>query len=516
MKRLILVLCVFLSKITFAQFGGLDNTFGQSGFVVLDAGSDYDWARNIAVQPDGKILVLGQSDFLTTDIVVFRLNSDGTLDNSFDGDGKVVLDLNNSQDQAMAIKLQPDGKILICGKTVFLGVESPTEDVFLLRLNFNGSIDLSFNQQGFVGVDLNNLNNFAYNMLLQPDGKILLMGMGYNLNSTFIEGEAFRYMPDGSIDSTFDDDGKFSMPQNIGEETTFRGAVYTNDQKIILGGRKKTNSLYDIIFVRLNDDGTIDNTFDSDGSYILDLGSFDEELTGIYLNEDGKITASGRYVEPGLSKTVGFVAKILQSPELDTSFGNNGKTIFSSVETMYDITGLAVAANGNIYLVANSQNASLVYSYQFFGFNSDGMPLSNFGNNGQIIHSYEGQTITTGGIALQSDGKIVSCGVLSTGLFGSPANFIVVRLLNEIPSSVFENQANIDLLLYPNPANERLFIRMKEKFCNIEITDIRGNIIMKSTVEPTTGIDISNLAKGCYFVSLQENQKIIKRKLIKL
>ena len=105
-------------SITIAQPGSLDEIFGGDGKITTSIGNYHDIARAIAIQEDGKLVVGGyMSNYPGFDFALVRYNPDGTLDNSFDMDGKVTIDFNNSSDNAEAIVIQPDGKILIAGSS---------------------------------------------------------------------------------------------------------------------------------------------------------------------------------------------------------------------------------------------------------------------------------------------------------------------------------------------------------------------------------------------------------------
>lgn len=95
----------------------LDPTFGNNGKVITAFGTADDLALRLALQPDGKIVVVGvagDSSF-NSDFAVARYNSNGTLDTSFDGDGKVTDDIDGDEDSANTVALQPDGKIVVAG-----------------------------------------------------------------------------------------------------------------------------------------------------------------------------------------------------------------------------------------------------------------------------------------------------------------------------------------------------------------------------------------------------------------
>lgn len=142
-----------LQMVLAAADGDLDPTFGPAGTgkVQVDFAGNFDNANAVAVQPDGKIVVAGTT-FIggQGDFAVARLNQDGTLDPTFDGDGRVTTDSGGNQpDATLAVTLQPDGKIIVVGSSDAGGVRR----FAVIRYNTDGSLDTSFNETGKVATD---------------------------------------------------------------------------------------------------------------------------------------------------------------------------------------------------------------------------------------------------------------------------------------------------------------------------------------------------------------------------
>jgi uncharacterized delta-60 repeat protein len=211
----------------------------------------------LLLQPDGKIIIGGNSDFLT------RRNPDGTLDGSFsrlafESSSKLYFEI-----YIKALALQDDGKIIVGGN---FGKYGGLSQEYLVRLNANGSKDDSFN----IGKGFNGTVN---SILVQPDGKVIVGG-----NFSFYQGLAvtrglIRLNADGSKDNTFIPD-------------VYLGAVYCMklqpDSKIIIGGSGG-------YFVRLNADGSKDTSFNTGTG-------FHEDILALYLQADGKILVGGRFI----------------------------------------------------------------------------------------------------------------------------------------------------------------------------------------------------------------------------
>jgi len=191
---LLLVLCVsFFTRTVDAADGDLDLTFGAGGKALVDFGR-YSRPLAVALQPDAKILVVGQVGFSdsSADFAVARLNSDGSPDNSFGNQGLVTTDINNG-DRAYAVALQSDGKILVAGVTnaSYGGWEDG------LR---GGSLDSTFGNGGKWSKDVasNNFDDEAHAVTLQSNGKIVIAGYAWPYDFALT-----RLNIDGSLDTSF-------------------------------------------------------------------------------------------------------------------------------------------------------------------------------------------------------------------------------------------------------------------------------------------------------------------------
>ena len=175
--------------------GTIDTTFGVAGKVRTDFGhSDFDQARSAALQPDGKIVAAGTTIFnntLSEPFAVARYNSNGTLDTTFGSGGKVQIGFGSFDQTAYKVLLQPDGKIVTAG---YPNTESSDSDFLLARLKTNGSLDRTFGIGGKVRTSFGDLNGGAYGAVLQLDGKIVAVGFQATATNKFAEFALARYL----------------------------------------------------------------------------------------------------------------------------------------------------------------------------------------------------------------------------------------------------------------------------------------------------------------------------------
>jgi uncharacterized delta-60 repeat protein len=237
--------------------GALDTCFGTDGKVTTDITADRDFARALALQPDGKIVVAGIAGYSLTasnaDFLVMRYNTDGSLDTTFDGDGIVVTDVGPGtvdDDYCRGLAVQPDGKIIIGGRSF---VSPTTYGLVVLRYNPDGSPDTTFDGDGRAQFEMPAIIEM-YAFALQPDGKILIGGRSFSLTTHTYSGLIARFNSNGSLDTSFGSGG--STTASI--EGIFSLALQS-DGKIVAGGSAGTDPAFAI--ARLNPNGSPDMSF---------------------------------------------------------------------------------------------------------------------------------------------------------------------------------------------------------------------------------------------------------------
>ncbi len=333
--------------------GSPDTGFGTNGQQTVTFGeSQYDAANALVVQADGKIIVVGlTSPGSASHFAVARLNADGSLDTSFDGDGKVQIPV-GAGGFARSVVLQADGKVLVAG---YSSNTANGLDFNLVRLNTDGSLDASFGSGGTATVTAGGEANFGYSVTLQADGKILMAG---GSRASLLDPDArtvfslVRLNADGSLDTGFDGDGRVQVSMSGGSDEGHTVAVQA-DGKIVVAGNAQRNDDNDWGVVRLNADGSLDSSF----------GGF-----GHLLQQDGNATAdAGDRLELRFSEAVGNKAALEAQLTGNARFGSTATVQWSANDTLltlilgegetYD-AGTAIALTGVQDLTGNSADLS--------------------------------------------------------------------------------------------------------------------------------------------------------------
>lgn len=301
--------------------GSLDTTFDSDGILTIDLGASNS-ANRVALQQDGKIVVAGLFFQTSTRIALVRLNPNGSLDSTFDGDGKLITDFDGS---ASSVQIQVDGKIV---------VGSGTE---IIRFNPTGSLDSTFGTGGRA-----NVNVGVGDIALQSDGKIV--GVGGSNNDYAV----YRVTTTGAPDTTFDADG-IATTHISGDD--FAGSVAIQpDGKIIAAGGSNGGSSCSM--AKYNPEGSLDATFDGDGKVLVDfIPTYPfERVVEIKMQTDGKIVAAVFIFNGNFLSGLG-AARFNSNGSLDTSFSGGGLAFVAGLDETK-----AAAISGNNVLVAGHQN----------------------------------------------------------------------------------------------------------------------------------------------------------------
>ncbi|WP_048439208.1 hypothetical protein [Caenimonas sp. SL110] len=322
--------------------GTLDTSFNGTGKALVPVGISYDFGNSITVQPDGKIVIAGNSfNGSGYDFGVVRLTIDGTLDTSFNGTGKAQLPVGTGYDFAGGVAMQPDGKIVVAGT----GSDSSNQ-FGLIRLNADGSLDTSFNSTGRALVPVGGSGDTGKCIIVQPDGKIVVAGTSYTgLSSDF---GVIRFDADGTLDTSFNGTGKAMIPVGTAFDTGTSAILQPDGKIVIAGSSARADSGDDFSLIRLNADGTLDTSFNGTGKILVQLGSNFESATSVTLQPDGKIVVAGYSYNVGAPDF--GVLRLNADGTLDTSFnGTVANTLGGTVATTENAAAIALDPSVSIY-----------------------------------------------------------------------------------------------------------------------------------------------------------------------
>jgi uncharacterized delta-60 repeat protein len=436
LKRALLLTLAFFaysySHATPGQPGTLDLTFAPNSSIgagklieSFDVGSDLAYA--VAVQPDGKSVLAGLCRSVTTrndEFCALRLTATGAIDTSFGSNGKVVEALGGTSDEAYAVAIQPDGKIVLGGRCLQSG--GTIYNVCTLRLNPDGTRDASFGSNGQFLDSVSRGRDRSYAIAVQPDGKIVLAGSCLvSLSDDFC---AWRLTTNGLLDVSFGSGGTAAV--DLGSENDIaNAAAIQSDGKIVLVGQCRSG-LATFCAARLTASGLPDTSFDNDGQVTFDFGTNDSAASAVAMQTDGKIVLAG-YCR-GVTNNDFCALRLTATGAIDTSFGSNGKVIEAVSAGNDSAAAVALQPDGKIVLAGScavpTTPPRVSDDFCLLRLNADGSPDARFGGGGKFT-----EPISIGGdylqsIALQPDGKIVVAGYCLSSITPPIYDFCAMRL----------------------------------------------------------------------------------------
>ena len=465
-------------QIAHAAAGDLDPTWGGlfgniPGTITTDVGTLDDQGYGVAIQTDGKIVVVGHTLLATgpssfKDVVsVTRYNPDGSLDTTFGGHGGAVpgtatIDSACPDFAAVGrgVVIQPDGKILIGG---YAGDPSRCfqRDLALVRLNDDGTPDAGFGGTNGdpAGVHTQPVYSFGeasgYALALQPATnpagfKIVVVG-NWNGGEGGDDYAVARFNPDGSLDSSFNPstppgpmDGAFTtnfQDPFSRDETAFGIAVQADGKLVVVGREEHDNHGTDFAVARYNADGTLDTTGwhasgaggpddTVPGTEMTDFESDDDAAAGVVVQPDGHLLVAG-YVtrNPGGSRDFA-IARYASDGSLDTTWGTGGHVFTSFGDFDDEATAIVLQSDGKFLVSGSSAQADQTKDFALARYNADGTLDTTFGTGGKVTTDFAGHgTDVSQSMLLQPDGKIVLAGWRTH----SPPDFAVARYLTDPP-----------------------------------------------------------------------------------
>jgi uncharacterized delta-60 repeat protein len=323
--------------------GRLDPRFGSGGWTAIDFGPRGGAGANaVALQLDGKLVLAGLvGSGATGDFALARITREGTLDRTFGTDGTATSDFGGTADGAFAVALQPDGKIVIAGTTRQPGPIATSPIGFAVaRYTTDGALDTSFGRGGHTATRFEDGSYTPSGVVLQPDGKIVVVGMSFHLPLSTPPPVLMlaRYNANGTLDSSFGGDGLVTRP-----DTGAFGAVVTHGKIVVAGWDTRTSML-----LRFNTDGTLDRTFGAGG--VAKPANPRAAAYRIALQADGEIVAAGGTAGAGGHADFA-VARFNPDGHADPAFGiDGGQTTDFGADSDEDAYGLALAPGGKIVL----------------------------------------------------------------------------------------------------------------------------------------------------------------------
>ncbi|HZG01026.1 MAG TPA: hypothetical protein VEY71_08485 [Chitinophagales bacterium] len=434
-------ICAHVTAALAQPAGSLDPSFGNGGKVITSLATGADRATDVVLQSDGKLLVSGFSTSPITgkDFIVLRYNTDGSLDTAFGTGGYTTTDVQlGSDDEAFALALQTDGKIVLAG----FSDDGSNRNAALVRYNADGTVDTDFGTNGRVTVDFNpTQQDEAHALKIHLlTGKIVIGG--FSASSSSLSSPALaRLHPDGTLDSTFNSTGIAILPNQFNQYVYAIEdlAVLPNGKITAIGWRDFPGLSWDSDYwvARVNADGTLDNTFSGDGLNTFN-GSFNghDRAYAMLLQSDNSIVAAGG----GHITTLAYDATLLNISADGTSGSVAGSMDYG---TLSDDVAYALAQDVNgKFVMAGSTGSSSSRSFAVMRLNANGTADNTFDTDGKLTTTFGNAMNEAFGVAVQADNKIIAVGYTGNDI-------AIARYLGDAA-------AQLDAFSLTSPANNAL------------------------------------------------------------
>jgi uncharacterized delta-60 repeat protein len=328
--------------------GGLDSTFGLGGWASVMIGTSHNWGREVLIQPDGRIVVAGATHSgQNMDFGVVRLTADGRPDSTFGVNGTATTPANGLFDMGLGMALQPDGRIVVVGCAY--GLASSSDDFGIARFMPDGSLDTSFGSGGMVTTSFGTGYDCATRVVVQPDGGIVVAGF------TSSAWAFARYTVDGTLDGSFGSGGRVTL--NIGGSPALRDFELMPDGRFIAAGGASSSGTFRMAVGRMTPTGARDITFGTAGVVYTQVGNASAVASSVEMQVDGRIVAAGYTFDQGAGEDL-VVTRHETSGAPDTSFGDLGVQITPVGSANDRAYALGIDPEGRLLAVGYTQGAT--------------------------------------------------------------------------------------------------------------------------------------------------------------
>jgi uncharacterized delta-60 repeat protein len=497
-----------------------DATFGSAGMVYTPEANASSLLYGVAFQADGKIVAAGMAyandGLMDHHTFLVRYHVNGTVDSSFGVNGRVNT-IVGDKDGAYAIEVQPDGKIVVVGnEMIFDAVDSTSVEIvtkpYAIRYNSSGTLDVSFGTNGIHRLGI--LNQYSRkvmsSLVIRPDGTLVMGGTVFVGQSN--QMMALSLNPDGSYNNSFGTGGLALAVPEPGQDAILFDIALQTDGKLVAAGSSGYANLTGppntrVALVRFKTDGSLDPAFGTGGKVVTPIstaGLSYDAANSVVLQEDGKIVVAG--------STGGHLALLRYHAggSLDAGFGNGGMVVNGDLPACI---GLHINGEGKL-LTSGPLMSQEPYRVDILLSRHDenGVLDNSFGTNGTLLIDQSDRDQATT-IAVQSDNKVIVAGNIYNSVSESN-NFTLFRFTDEDEggTDISGIEETIDgVKVFPNPATDHLnisFSELPEEKTSVRMVNMLGQVLYQAPLNTAlTTIHIKNYASGIYMLQILNGAK---------
>ncbi len=537
MKFLFTISILFVSFFAFDLAGGIDKTYGNNGFFIRNSNSEvltFPTQKSI-IQQDNKLLYVEDSKDELSNIIstnVVRLASTGTIDKTFGKDGVVNISMPNIDVTLVAMAMQSDGKILLAGYSYTETATASDYQILIFRLNSNGTLDGTFDTSGKIELGKTDVTDVAFAIKSIQDSKILISGIIDDSNGS-IDVVLIRLNSNGTIDNTFGNQGVYRHTEvsDVPLKYCYNLDLDKNANIFVVGqGINSTSSESKGFLIKVNANGTLDKNFANNGSVEIGDENTDDKvgITSVKVQSDGKIVVTKRILladETAISKIIRY----LPDGKEDLTFGTSGVvTIDSGAENQFAAHDLLLQSDGKIVVNAINRNKNTsFFKNTTIRFDSKGKIDKAFGTQGVATIESDSLDFLSSKILMASDGKIMVSGQ-GVNFNTNQYHHVTFRLLNPEVTATENIAVANNLSIFPNPTQSDFVLSYSleeaQNNISIDLVNLEGKVIttLLTNLTRNVGKQIENIhlneniTSGVYFLKIKTDKGISQIKIVKI
>ncbi len=477
-----------------------DSSFNNTGFKKYIYYNQVDRLYGCKLQPDTKLVAAGFTKSPITGYYVmpvtrFLYNAD--FDTTFNGDGTIFVPLGNLQSIGTItpkVTFQQDGKIIVAGS----GQGSGSLDIFVCRIDTSGNLDTAFNGTGTLMFDMTGTNTFpdqANAVEVDASGNIWVAGVTRNGTSPANNDFAVaKIKPDGTLDTTFDSDGKKLFDPSAGSADIAKSIKADSNGKILIGGTAGAN----MYVMRIDSTGTPDPGFTPSGGVSI-LFASGTDMGDMQIDNNGKIVVAGK-VTINVASLV--FARLNTNGTFDNTFGFNGKFSINIGFTTSYVTAICVQADNKIVVGGYTNDSLQRNDFLALRVTAAGALDLTFNGIGYVQYPIQQGAIDeyAQGLAITDDLRFIHSGTVTFTL-GSNEDPVVTRFKPVLVTGLntITNNDNT-ILAYPNPFSDQLEV-VSSVNDEVYLSDYSGKTLRQFRLNAGVNkIDMRDLPAGMYFL----------------
>jgi uncharacterized delta-60 repeat protein len=508
--------------------GTLDNTFADDGKMAIQFAPGNEEISSLLIQPDGKIVLTGiHYSFLgRPDFLVARLNANGVPDTTFGENGFILTDFHSDFDLAASVALQCDGKIIVVGDALKSGT-AVMQDIAVCRYTTNGSPDSTFGSNGKVTVDIYGTEDASRSVAVFEEGKIVIAGWSMS-PAGFYEFALIQLNTDGTLDNSFGGDGRVTT--NFGPYHDNSTCLLIQNDKIIAGGATgitepgSSRDDYDFALARYNRDGSLDVSFGTDGktksdfsresgfasiSQVSDISMHGNRLYAVGLTAYPQTIADSSLV---YGTVAAYELEPVQCPPIQISDINatpkvlwppNHKMV--EVRLNYNVVTSCLSCNSCVLSINSNEGTIAGSDWQIVDNHTVKLKAAR-------SHSGDGRTYTINVTCRDLSGQSAS----ATTTVIVPRNMSFKSEIKQLRS--IRRDGIFTVLSSPNPSRGHFNLQVQSESqltYDVKITDVSGKVIeVRNHINPYTILTLGDSYRaGTYYALITQGGE---RRIIKL